>query len=424
MFCFAALADMHTGTMYTNGTGAFPVQSFHNMQYVFVAYIYDLNAILVRAMPSKNDEAMIAAFKDILATLNTRGYTPRLNVMDNECSKAVEAHRRNNMDIHLFPPHNHQVNAAECAITTFKEHFISALATVDKDCPLQLWDNFLPQVELTLNLLRVSQRDPKNSANKEINKKIDYNKTPLAPLGTKGLVYDDPAVRASWAPHGTDAYYVGPALKHYRCLRFYMPGTRQYCVADTWRLYPMHCAIPTISDTERTIIQAADSLTAIGGTVPSSTSESIAQSQAIQQLHNILLPTLKPPTTKTPSPRVLRPRLPTTPEPRVQTTIPSPRVLRAVARNNPLPPMHNPTRTPTTSNDPTALANIRLMRPVHQRHTRSNNPFAILEDSIPDDENEDIADDITIQASNQHGGAPFSPVIKQILKLPRKTACT
>jgi len=72
---------------------------------VFVAYIYDLNAILVRAMPSKNDGAMIAAFKDILVTLNTRGYAPTLNVMYNECSKAVEAHiRSHNMDIHLISP--------------------------------------------------------------------------------------------------------------------------------------------------------------------------------------------------------------------------------------------------------------------------------------------------------------------------------
>jgi hypothetical protein len=47
-----------------------------------LAYIYDLNAILVRAMPSKNDGAMIAAFTDILATLNARGYAPTLNVMD------------------------------------------------------------------------------------------------------------------------------------------------------------------------------------------------------------------------------------------------------------------------------------------------------------------------------------------------------
>ena len=124
------------------------------MQYVFVAYIYDLNAILVRAMLSKNDGAMIVAFKDILATLNTHGYAPTLNVMDNECSKAINAHIwSHNMDIHLVPPHNHHVNAAKRVIATFKKNFISALATVDKDCPLQLCYDFLPQVELTLNLL-------------------------------------------------------------------------------------------------------------------------------------------------------------------------------------------------------------------------------------------------------------------------------
>ena len=122
MFCIAALADMHTGMMYTDGTGASPVRSFRNMQYVFVAYIYDLNAILVHAMPSKNDGAMIVVFKDILATLNTRGYAPTLNVMDNEFSKAAEAHIwSHNMDIQLVPPHNHPVNGAERTIATFKE---------------------------------------------------------------------------------------------------------------------------------------------------------------------------------------------------------------------------------------------------------------------------------------------------------------
>ena len=47
MFCFAALAAANTGTMYTDLTGAFPIRSFKNMQYIFVAYIYDLNAIIV-----------------------------------------------------------------------------------------------------------------------------------------------------------------------------------------------------------------------------------------------------------------------------------------------------------------------------------------------------------------------------------------
>jgi hypothetical protein len=161
MFCFAALADLKMGTMYTDLTGAFPVRSFKNMQYVFVAYIYDLNAILVHAMPSKNNAAIIAAFSDIFSTLAMHGYAPTLNVMDNECSKVVKAHiKAKKMNVHLVPPHNHRINVAERVIATFKEHFIAGLATVDKDCPLQLWDEFLSQIELTLILLHFLDATP------------------------------------------------------------------------------------------------------------------------------------------------------------------------------------------------------------------------------------------------------------------------
>jgi hypothetical protein len=40
-------------------------------------------------------------------------------------------------------------------------------------------------VELTLNLPQFSQWDQSKSANKEVNGNFDYNKTPLAALGTK-----------------------------------------------------------------------------------------------------------------------------------------------------------------------------------------------------------------------------------------------
>jgi hypothetical protein len=189
VFCFAALADAHPGTMYTDLTGAFPVRSFKNMQYIFVAYIYDLNAIVVRPMPARTDAAFITAFTDVFDTLRAQNYQPILNVMDNECSKAVERHIRTaQLDIQLVPPHNHRVNAAERAIGTFKAHFVAALATVDMNCPLQLWDEFLPQVELTLNLLRFSRRNPLISANHELYGPFDFAKTPLAPLGTKALI--------------------------------------------------------------------------------------------------------------------------------------------------------------------------------------------------------------------------------------------
>jgi hypothetical protein len=69
VFCFAALADANTGTIYTDLTSSFPVRSFKNMQYFFVAYVYDLNAIIIRAMPTCTDAAMITAFKEVIGVL-------------------------------------------------------------------------------------------------------------------------------------------------------------------------------------------------------------------------------------------------------------------------------------------------------------------------------------------------------------------
>jgi hypothetical protein len=57
------------GTMYTDLTGAFLVRSFKNMQYIFVVYIYDLNTIIVRPMPSRTDASFITAFTEVFNIL-------------------------------------------------------------------------------------------------------------------------------------------------------------------------------------------------------------------------------------------------------------------------------------------------------------------------------------------------------------------
>jgi hypothetical protein len=299
------------------------------------------------------------------------------------------------MNFPCISPHNHRVNTVKHVIAMFKEHFISALATVNRNCPLQLWDDFVLQMEPTLNLLRFSQRDPTKSTNEEVNGKFGYNKTPLAPSCTKVLVYNDPAKCASWALHGTNAYYVGPALNW---------------VADTWPLYPTHCTVPTLLPPKRTILEAMDTLSALGSTILTSTRASMAQTQAIQNKCDIVLPVLhqgtsNPIATDMPSPRVLRPQSPATPETRVPMLGPSPRVTRTSARSITPPPTSTPTQMPTTFHDPTAPANIRLLRPAHQQHTQSNNPFAILEDNDLDDNNNSIAEDITVRANNRTNGA-------------------
>ena len=65
MFVYDALADNINGVMYSDLTGRFPVESYWEIQYIFIAYIYDENVILMRPMKIRTDACMMSFFKDI-----------------------------------------------------------------------------------------------------------------------------------------------------------------------------------------------------------------------------------------------------------------------------------------------------------------------------------------------------------------------
>ena len=48
-----------------------------------------------------------------------------------------------------------------------------------------------------------------------------FNKTPMVPPGTKVLIHDKPVQQKSWNPHGSEGWYLGTSLEHYRCYRVY-----------------------------------------------------------------------------------------------------------------------------------------------------------------------------------------------------------
>jgi uncharacterized protein YgfB (UPF0149 family) len=76
--------------------------------------------------------------------------------MDNQCSRAGQKYiKSTGADIQLVNPDDHWVNAAERAIQTWKNHWISGMGTLDPNCPMQLWCQFIEQGQDTLNLLRV-----------------------------------------------------------------------------------------------------------------------------------------------------------------------------------------------------------------------------------------------------------------------------
>ena len=145
-----------------------------------------------------------------------------MHVLDSEVSKEIVHYIKNEekAKIQFVEPHQHRVNAAEKAIQTYKNHIITGLSTVDPNFPLQLWDSLLPQSQDTLNLLRASRQNNKLSAYAILEDEFNFDRTPIAPPGTKVLVYMDPIQRTTWGTHALDGWYVGPAMEHYRCHKF------------------------------------------------------------------------------------------------------------------------------------------------------------------------------------------------------------
>lgn len=252
VFCFAALADKVQGTIYTDATGHLPVKSLEGHQYYFVAYDYDTNYIFAIPIRDVKDATIIAAFDEVFQELTDRGYKPRLNVTDNQATTPLKAYlQQHDCKWQFVEPTNHRVNAAERAIQTFKNHFISGLCSTDSQWPLQLWDHLTTQALITLNVLRTSRIDPTKSAYHQLHgKKYDWNAHPLAPPGSRAVIYEDPNSRTSWGTRGVDAWYCGPALDHYRNMSFYVPTTRSMRISGTYELFPQHCLFPQFTPDE------------------------------------------------------------------------------------------------------------------------------------------------------------------------------
>ena len=77
----------------------------------------------------------------------------------------------------------------ERAIKTFKNHFLSVLATADKEYPITEWDRLLPQAEMTLNLMRAARCNPKLLVYTYLHGLHNFATTSLAPAGTKVVIH-------------------------------------------------------------------------------------------------------------------------------------------------------------------------------------------------------------------------------------------
>ena len=100
-----------------------------------------------------------------------------------------------------------------------------------------------------INWHRKSRTHSTYSGHRESTRIYPWDRYPLAPPGCKAVIYEAPAVRGSWASRGTDAWYLGPSIDHYRCNLYFVPETQAYQILGSAELFPQHCQVPNLSPT-------------------------------------------------------------------------------------------------------------------------------------------------------------------------------
>ena len=236
--------DVYTH-VYADLAGKFPVPSTAHNEYLLVAFLEDWNYIRLLPLRDRTSPSVNKAFEDLFDWCEDHGLAPNFLHLDNEDSGDL-LRRLKSRGIHFqyCPPSSHRANVAERCIRTAKNHLVATLTAADPSFPLRAWDLLLPQAELTLNLLRASAANPSLSAWHQAHGLYDHAAHPLAPPGTRVLAYEDSATRPSWAPHGVEAFYVGPAQAHYRSFEVFVPQTNKTRVSDTLAWFPTSVVMP------------------------------------------------------------------------------------------------------------------------------------------------------------------------------------
>ena len=269
----------------------------------------------------------------IIERLSNKGIRPKRQILDNEASDDyLEQITKHGIEWEKVPPHNHRRNLAEKAIQTAKGHITANMVGCDESFPMREWHRIIPQIELTLNMLRASNIRPTISAHTYVHGLHDYNKTPLAPIGCKTQCFVGPDQRTSYGEHSMDSWYIGTSNEHYRCYRVYMKATRAERITDTILFRHKHLTSPSVTKADA-ITQAAHELTAtLKDNVPKKLGE--LDMKDLERLAKIFEKAAQAVSeNEAASPRVPSPRVPamTAPSPRVQdspqTNAANPRVI-------------------------------------------------------------------------------------------------
>jgi hypothetical protein len=86
--------------------------------------------------------------------------------------------------------------------------------------------------------------NPNLSAWAQVHGQFGFNCTPIAPPGIHVVVHEKSDRRQTWAPHGVDGWYVGPALDSYRCYCTWIWATQYKRITNSLEWFPHSIPMP------------------------------------------------------------------------------------------------------------------------------------------------------------------------------------
>jgi hypothetical protein len=279
--------DTTKKAMYTNQPGCSPITSTGRHTYTMLAVELEGNYIDVEPMKSRSTKDLTKAYKQIYARWKATGVIcPNWHILDNETpAEFLEAIRTNGCRVEKTPAEMHRRNIAERTIQTYKGHFIATMAGVSNSFTIHQWHKLVPQIVLTLNLLRQLHVVPKVSAYAYHHGNFDYNHMSLAPMGCAVQFHIKPNRRKPWGEHSSKGWYLTTSPDHYRCHFISVKATRAKRISNTVYFKHKHITQPTLTTEDLVIKMIQDLSNAIkGGKNPGGNT----QIEAITQLTNTL----------------------------------------------------------------------------------------------------------------------------------------
>ena len=87
----------------------------------------------------------------------------------------------------------------------------------------------------------------------------DYNRTPIAPPGTKVVAHSSADAHTTFGPHGRLGWYIVPSLDHYRCFKVYFTDILYECDVLKVYFFPPQTPFPTTTNNDY-LRQAAEDM--------------------------------------------------------------------------------------------------------------------------------------------------------------------